>query len=332
MILLTDASRPVEGVSADSFALALLLQLRPYNVDIQLSQWNTPATPEDQEGLASHRCRKTGAAAVIWCTLDPPWIEQPQGSSPRITVHIVSPWKEGFRQLSLAMGSPQEGIERSMATAVRTLVSAQLARPSQPEVVEPPPQPQPQPAPPPVLPRPSPPPRLEERVVLGAVYDLEVFPLNGVELRHGPSLVLGLRLFRGVRIQLGVGYRATNDGLRPQRWWSRDFLTVDLGVSHGWDLGRHLLVEAGGLIRATAVFSSAGTRPGDRQDSATLGELALGGMGSARLRIWSTLSALVRLRMTWLPVGHELTIGGDQVVEPGALEASVSMGLILDLL
>lgn len=345
LILLTDASRPLEGVSADSFALALLLQFRPYNVDIQLSQWSAPPSTEDQEGLASHRCRKTGASAVVWYTPDkasPPnptapaetASEGPPIKPPQIRVHMVAPWNGGFRRLSLAMGRPQQGIERSMATAVRTLVSAQLSRLPSKIPAKPTPDPKPAP-PPPVEPPPAPveePSDFSGRVSIGAVYDLEFFPLKGIELRHGPTVVLGLRLYRGIRIQLGAGYRATNDGRSEEYWWSRDFLCVDLGITNGWELGGNLLMEVGGQIRATAVFSGAGDTPGQLQDDATLGELALGAIGSARVQIWSSLAALVRVRVSWLPVGHQLTIGGDQLVEPGALEASISLGLIFGLL
>ena len=262
LVLLTDPARQVEGISTDSFALALLLQLRPYEVDIQLSQWSLPSAGEDQEALASHRCDKTRAAAVVWYTLEDP---RPPLAASRVTVQLVVPEAGAHRRLSMKMGAPEQGIERSMAIAVRTLVSARLAAFAKPAPKEPSPKKAPPPAPPP----PEEPSWLAGRASVGAVYDLEIFPLEGIELRHGPTVLLGMRLYRGVRMQLGVGYRATNDGLSQDRWWSRDFLCVDLTVSHGWELDRLLILEAGGQIRANAVFASAGNRPGESKDSTT---------------------------------------------------------------
>ena len=118
------------------------------------------------------------------------------------------------------------------------------------------------------------------------------------------------------------------------KWvYTRDGTELPPDVEQLINHERYVIVKPKTIFdkETNAVFATAGNRLGVSEDSTTLGELVLGAVGSARVRIWSRLAALVRVRVAWLPVGHQMTIGGGQVVEPGALDASISIGLVLGL-
>ncbi len=330
ILVLSDAKASGGEISADSFTLALLVHLKPDKVDIELSSWSAPPTREDQEGLAGHRCSKRKAVAVVWYTVQ----GEGTGGEAAVEVHMVSFLHGAFQRQSLKMGRPQPGIERSMAISVHTLVSAHLARLPSPTEPEPEPEPRelkpepPTPAPPV---KESPPEQVVRRVEFGASYDLDIFPL-GDEIRHGPTFGADLKLWRRLHAHLGVGYRITEDGSSKTSWWSRNFLTLDLSLANRWSLNRRLTLLAGGNIRGTAIFSRAGRLAENETDEATLWELSIGLVSGAQLRIWSRISTVFGLRLAWLPVGHQLSVGGLDVVDPGAFEASVALGLLIRLL
>jgi len=315
LLVLADERAKSDELSSDSFVLALMLHLKADNVDIQLSKWSTPDTLDDQEVLAGHRCSKSKAAAVTWYSVTG------QGESAQVTVHVVSFKHGAFQRQSMKMGAPQPGIERSMALSVRTLVSAHVTRAPEPVPEPKPPPPAPPPPAPPAAPAPEP-----ARIQVGVSYHLDIYPL-GDEVRHGPTALADLRLVRDLYVRLGLGYRITEDGTSKLSWWARDFLTVDLALAHYWRLTDRLEITGNGHLRGTVVFVRAARLHERLEDSAKEWELGLGLGGGVRVKLWSLLSASFGIRLAWLPVAHQVTVGGLDVADPGAFEATMGVGI-----
>jgi hypothetical protein len=341
VLLLTSAA---PEVSASSFALALRLQLQPFGVELVQSSWSPSESFVEQRESAGKRAREAGLTLVAWYVLR----VLPSGRRELLAfLSDLSQARQGARFLALA--GAESGIERSMASTLATLIVATVrgepVRPGQPiealRSASPATRQLPvtRPAPVVAVTRPAAGPtapasrrravavRAYRLVVLGS-YGLAILPV-GAEVRHGPAGALGVRVWRNLTIELGAAFRLTTDGSTQDRTWSRRIIDLRSAVAYDWALRYQLAVGVGVAVRASAVRAEASAA--GRSESATAWELGIGPRVGLSWRIRPYLSVVAHLLAGWVPIGHQLVVGGDEVGRPGGLELSLSSGLQLAL-
>lgn len=337
VLLLTS---PMESISASSFALALRLQLQPFGLELEQASWSPPEGFAKQRDGAAAVARRAGHSLVAWHVVR----GLPSGESELLAfLSDLSTARRGTRFIALA--GTGSGIERSMASALATLIVATVrgepVRPGRPLETVPAAPARPERASPEAKnPRPgaratSPALRrtnvanARQRLHLLGTYGVDVLPV-GAELRHGPVGSLALRVSRELAIEIGAGWRAAGSGSDGATQWSRSTVDVRCAMEYEWPLRAGRLAFAlGAALRISAVQARAGSD--GRTEAATLWELGLGPRVGLFVRIHPYLSLVAHFLAGWVPVGHQLVVGGQEVGRPGGAEISLASGLRLAL-
>ncbi len=316
LLLLDDGAMTM---SSDSLLVALSAQLAPYEVAAQRQRWHPTGKLADRVRLARQLGDAASADYALFCQLR-------RQDGLQVMQAVVIDLRGG--QLwwrALTVGQPTFGIERSVAAVVVTLLRSRVAKP--PRV------PRPLAKPPtsrPVVARPQPivrrPARPIERPSLSLDAGYRVALLLGeAALRHGPEVELGWRAWRRLEVALIIGYRFEERGSLDDATWSRSGLALGARGRWAWPLARSWDLVAGGYIGVLRVSARASS-PAGRQ-ALMLWEAHLGVSVGLSWRLSRFLGFSVGTRLAWIPAGHRIVVGGQEVARSGGAEASGMVAL-----
>jgi hypothetical protein len=165
-------------------------------------------------------------------------------------------------------------------------------------------------------------------VLLDLGYGLSALPVGG-ELRHGPEGTLLVRPWRTLLVGAGAGLRLVPEDASSLARWTRRVVDLRLASSYEWRPWSRLGVAAGGELRVGSVLAEATRTGGGEGESATLWELALGPWLGLSLALGARLQLVMRLGVSWVAVGHELQVAGEEVARSGGVELSFGSGVRL---
>jgi hypothetical protein len=302
-VLALTPSEP-SSVSPKSFVVALSVQLHPYGLDLAQRSWSPPAALEEQVRRARKLGRRRGARWVVWYSV------RHAKPSPHLSVHVLQLVGRQAGHWTMPLGPPGAGVERSMAAAARTLLLAPAGRSAAADgatgaggagV-------------------------WRHRLRIGTRYSVDIFPV-GDEIRHGPDLLLHLRLWSRVEGSVGLGFRLPTRDSGTDSSWSRSFLALSLAAGTTWSLSPRWQVAAGGGVRVTGVAAEAHDASRGRRDSDVVWEVALGPAGEARLWLGHRFSLSLGLEIDWVVLEHRLFVRGSRVARSGPLQVTVAPAL-----
>ena len=135
-----------------------------------------------------------------------------------------------------------------------------------------------------------------------------------------------MRLWRRIEGRFVFGYRLPRDGGDGTSEWSRSLWCFSWLAAASWPVGRRFELLAGPRARLGVVQAEARALDSRRTEQSRLWEVSVGGVAAARLKLGRRLAIELTAVVAWLPLGHELSVRGTEVLRSGGLELSLGLG------
>lgn len=317
IVILVDEARH-DVVSAESFRLALTVQLEPYGITTTTERWTPPSELEAQSALATQLGTRPGAHAIVWYSTH----RRSADRQLEVVVNLLEAVDGRWHFEQIDIGPPGQAIERSMAAAVRTFLQQQRSRREM-----------------------APDETIQQAPVddqddqghraiwthISLGYRFGILPL-GSDLRHGPELAVGWLGARSVPLigNVRFSYGGRLEGQDEEARWLRHFIGINGLLAWVWTLTERIEVFTGADVGVSLVVADSQSLVEDGEsEAALLWELSLGVAGGLAFNIVGPLWAKLDASVAWLPVAHELFVRGRSVGRSGNLQISLASSLYL---
>jgi len=296
-VVVLRTSGTAQNISEERLRLVLSLQLEPFSIQTVFKD-STPSAAGDH--------LKRGAIGVVWFRIDQ------EHSEPVLSVFILERALPKPVLHTQRLGPPTEGIERSIALAVRASLRGHLVLPQ--STVDPP-------KPPDITPVK----RWLPTLWIQGGYTAGAF-VPEKHVRHGPELALGVNLSESWEAKIGASYAFPLEDRQGEALIKRSVWSACAVVQRSLLHLPRLRLMLGPMLRVGYVTASA-RRDSGATDSEAVIELSLGANVEALLEISKRIVVAWGGVAAWLPVAHRVDIGTDSDLEGARWELRTWLGL-----